>query len=233
MKEQAVSLYPRLKDKFYKIYNSLDFDDIYKKALEEPKDLPKTKYILALQRLKEDKKDARCLIEAFSIISKNPLAKAFSLYIIGDGEDRESLQELINKLGLEKRITLMGYRANPYPYLAKSDIFVLSSKSEGFNISLIEAMILGRNLISTNCKTGTSEALDYGRAGRLVAVSDSKAMAEAIIDCISNEEENQRLREHAKSYVLNFEIDGVLKEIYKLVEETIELYKTETNAKDK
>lgn len=229
MREQAIVLYPRLKDKFHSIYNSLDFVDIVDKASQIPADLPKGRYIVAVQRLVEDKKDARSLINAFSLVAKNPIADEFKLYIIGDGKDREDLQNLIDSLNLKNRIILLGYRANPYPYIANAEAFVLSSKSEGCSVSIIESMILDKNIIATQCETSPGELLDYGKGGRLVPVSDSKAMAEAIIDCITNESKNDKLREHSREFVLRFDVNIVLKEIYKLVEKTIKDY----NAEDK
>lgn len=222
MREQAISLYPRLKDKFHSIYNALDFADIVDKATQIPSDLPKGRYIVAVQRLVEDKKDARSLINAFSLVAKNPIADEFKLYIIGDGKDIEDLQNLIDSLNLKNRVILLGYRANPYPYIANAEAFVLSSKSEGCSVSIIESMILDKNIIATQCETGPGELLDYGKGGRLVPVSDSKAMVEAIIDCITNESKNDKLREHSREFVLRFDVNIVLKEIYKLVEKTIE-----------
>lgn len=75
----------------------------------------------------------------------------FSLAILGEGEERNHLQTLINENHLNARVFLLGYKENPYPYLNGSDIYVCSSYSEGYNTAIIEALVLGKAVVSTDC----------------------------------------------------------------------------------
>jgi len=106
------------------------------------------------------------LINSYLIV-KNHLPNS-KLIIIGDGPLRNELEQLIEKLALKDEVLLMGLRKNPYKYMAKSDIFVLSSKYEGFPIVLLEALACGLPIISTDCETGPREILDNGHYGLLV-----------------------------------------------------------------
>ncbi|MCS3677799.1 glycosyltransferase involved in cell wall biosynthesis [Salinibacter ruber] len=104
------------------------------------------------------------------------------LVIIGEGEERENLERLIRDLGLEKCVRLPGFVNNPSTYMRAADVFVLSSRWEGFGNVLVEAMACGTPVVSTNCPNGPAEILENGKWGHLVPVGDQKALAEAIID---------------------------------------------------
>ena len=75
----------------------------------------------------------------------------FCLTILGEGSDRSRLQSLINENDLSERVFLLGYKENPYPYLNASDVYVCSSYSEGYNTAIIEALVLGKAVVSTDC----------------------------------------------------------------------------------
>ena len=74
----------------------------------------------------------------------------------------------------------MGNIENPFPYMAKANVFVLSSAWEGFGMVLVEALACGATIVSTDCHSGPSEILENGKYGRLVPVGDAQAMADAI-----------------------------------------------------
>ena len=102
------------------------------------------------------------------------------LMILGEGPDRPALQAEINALGLGARVALAGFDPNPFRYLARARLFVLSSAWEGLPGVLIQAMACGTPVVSTDCPSGPREVLENGRLGPLVPVGDAEALAAAI-----------------------------------------------------
>jgi glycosyltransferase involved in cell wall biosynthesis len=134
--------------------------------------------ILSVGRLTKQK-DYPALIRAFAQIRQ---ARSVRLLILGEGEERAALEGLAREFGLEPDIGLPGYVPNPYPYMVRSSLFVLSSRWEGLPGVLIEALYCGVPLIATDCPSGPREILSDGRYGRLVPIGDINAMALAIED---------------------------------------------------
>lgn len=139
--------------------------------------------ILGVGKL-EAQKNFPNLIHAFDRVRKVKPAK---LAILGWGPDREQLEALIKDLGLEADAALLGYVNNPYPYMARAKVFVLSSAWEGLPTVLIEAMATGTPVVSTNCKSGPEEILDNGKYGWLEPVDDSHALADSILKVLSGQ----------------------------------------------
>lgn len=123
------------------------------------------------------------LIASFSKVhSQNNKAR---LIIFGEGELRNSLEQLIESLELSDAVELYGFEINPYKYLSKADLFVLSSVYEGFGNVIVEALALNIPVISTNCPSGPSEILENGKWGTLVNVGDTDGLATAILNSLS------------------------------------------------
>lgn len=133
--------------------------------------------ILGVGRLVEQK-DFSTLIRSFSLVRQRRVTK---LVILGEGPLRNMLVSLIRKLGLEDDVDLPGFVVNPYPWLRRAAVFVLSSAWEGSPNVLVEAMACGTGVISTDCPGGAREILQDGKCGDLVPPRDAKAMAEAIL----------------------------------------------------
>jgi glycosyltransferase involved in cell wall biosynthesis len=106
--------------------------------------------------------------------------------ILGEGEERPKLEALVRELRLEEDVALPGFVDNPYKYMKRAAVFVLSSKWEGLPTVLIEALALGTQVIATNCPSGPEEVLEGGRWGRLVSVGDFAGLAQAILDRLNN-----------------------------------------------
>ncbi len=92
---------------------------------------------------------------------------------------------LVGQLNLENDVVILDFVENPYAYMAKSAVFVLSSGWEGFGNVVAEALAAGAPVVSTNCPSGPAEILDNGKYGELVAVGNSQGMAEAILRVLS------------------------------------------------
>ena len=90
------------------------------------------------------------------------------------------IKDFIKKNKLQDKVKLLGYLSNPYPYINKSDIVVLTSRFEGLPNVLLEAQYLKKYIISTNCPTGPKEILLNGRAGDLIKMGDYKKLSSLI-----------------------------------------------------
>ena len=136
--------------------------------------------ILGVGRLSEEK-DFATLIHAFAKIRKE---RAAHLMILGEGKERAALEKLVQELEVGKDVLMPGFESNPYAYMARASVFILSSLREGLPTVLVEAMAVGTPVISTNCKGGAGEILADGKFGELVPVEDTQAMAAAILEVL-------------------------------------------------
>jgi glycosyltransferase involved in cell wall biosynthesis len=158
-------------NKIKTIYNGISINEIQKLKNEKISDYNNIFYnndvikFITIGSLRKVK-GHDYLIKAFSKV-KDQLPNS-KLIIIGDGPLRKELEQLIEKLSLKDDVHLMGLQKNPYKYMAKSDIFVFSSKYEGFPNALLEALACGLPIISIDCETGPREILDHSKYGLLV-----------------------------------------------------------------
>ncbi len=138
--------------------------------------------VLAVGRLSEQK-DYPTLIQSFARLRESQTAR---LLILGEGELRSELEDLINELGIGDDVAMPGWVENPYPYMVRAGLFVLSSKFEGLPGVLIEALFCGAPLVATDCPSGPREILADGRYGQLVPIGDvaaiSQAMKQALVE---------------------------------------------------
>lgn len=132
--------------------------------------------ILAVGRLQRQK-DFPTLIRAFARLRQQ---RPCRLLILGEGSGRPGLERLLRELGLEQAVALPGFVANPYPYMARASLLVLSSAWEGSPNVLTEAMALGTPVVATDCPSGPAEILQQGRFGPLAPVGDAEALAAAM-----------------------------------------------------
>ncbi|MEO0245362.1 MAG: glycosyltransferase, partial [candidate division WOR-3 bacterium] len=177
------------------IYNGIDKEEIYilsEEAINE--DIINKPYIISIGRL-TTQKDFLTLIKAYSIALNKNIKE--NLIIIGDGEDKQKILKLIRELNLSDRVFLLGYKHNPYPYLKKAKLFILSSIWEGYGIALVEALVLGIPVISTNW-LGASEILDNGKYGILVPSKDHKKMGEEIFNLLNHPEMLEVLKKKSR-----------------------------------
>lgn len=167
------------------IYNPVVTPELFDKAkapLEHPWFTPgEPPVILGVGRLTEQK-DFPNLLQAFARVRCVHPAR---LIILGEGEERPRLEALVQQLRLTDDVSLPGFVSNPYNYMARAAVFVLSSRWEGLPTVLIESMAAGiPAVVSTDCPSGPAEILEHGRYGALVSVGDSPALAQAILEAI-------------------------------------------------
>ena len=173
-----------------KIYNFLDFDLIEKKA-EEKLEKDYGKYIISVGSLTENK-NHKLLINAFKIL-KDKYKVSEKLLIVGEGKERENLEKQIKELNLENDVLLLGQKENPYKYIKNSELYILPSKSEGFSLTLVEAMYLQKMIISTH-NNGSEELVKENKYGVLIENNADK-MAEKINYYLENKDERKKYEE--------------------------------------
>lgn len=156
--------------------------------------------ILGIGRLHRQK-NFPLLLRAFARLR---LQRPARLMILGTGmpEARQELLDLAASLGVADDVALMGYVENPFAYLRRAALFVLSSSWEGMSNALLEAMACGCPVVATRCPTGTVEVLADGRYGPLVEIENDEALAEAMHGRLSQPRQSAMLAERAQEYDL-------------------------------
>ncbi|MGQ9813580.1 MAG: glycosyltransferase family 4 protein [Candidatus Roseilinea sp.] len=157
--------------------------------------------ILTLARLTANK-GHRYLIEAAARVTQRCPGARF--FFAGPEDERDQIERHIHQLGLERFVSILGYRADVARLLAASDLFVLPSLAEGFALSIVEALAAGLPVIAT-CVGGAPEIIRPGQNGFLVPPADARALAEHIVEVIEMPaEQRARLREAARETAARF-----------------------------
>jgi len=163
------------------IYNPFDFSFIKKQANKKISNKhfkSKSLKIINVGRM-TDQKDQITLIKAVELAAKKIDLK---LFIIGKGVLKNKIQKYIKEKNLSNNIHLLGYQTNPFKYIRRANIFVLTSKFEGSPNVLIESQFLKKFIISTDCPTGPRSILKNGNLGNLVKIGDFNAISKLLIN---------------------------------------------------
>ena len=144
-------------------------------------------------------KDFPSLLAAFAQLLALQPAR---LIVLGEGPQRPYLLKLAHELGISEHVDFPGFVENPYAYMAKARLFVLSSRHEGLSNVLIEAMACGCPVVSTDCPFGPDEVLERGRWGELVPVGDPPALAGAMARALNVSPRKDVLQKRANFFSL-------------------------------
>ncbi len=162
--------------------------------------------VLAAGRLVPEK-DHATLLRAFAELRETHEAR---LVILGDGPLRSELEDLSCALGISDAISFPGYDPNPFMYMSRCQVFVLSSRFEGLPGALIQAMACGAPVISTDCPSGPSEILEPPDSGALVPVGDTIRLAEEIKRLLDDPETRRKRGEAARVAAQRFSVDRIM-----------------------
>ncbi len=202
-------------ERIERILNPIDLAAVEKQAAESPEHPwldPKenTPVVLAAGKLKPQK-DFPTLLKAFAELRAR---RDCRLVLLGSGPLENDLRKQAKTLGITDDISFQGHVDNPFAYLARAQVFVLSSAWEGLPNVLIEALACGCPVVSTDCPGGASEILEAGRHGRLVPVGDAAAMAEAIQATLEASPPAEALRARAADFSIERAVEAYAKLLF-------------------
>lgn len=168
--------YPQYADKIYCLENYVDAESVRQKANEFVPDYPKDKLILCSCGRITSVKGYDLAVGVAEILKKNGLD--FNWYFVGDGVDRPKIELLISEKQLDDYIVITGLHDNPYPYIKNCDIYVQPSYEESYGLTIIEAQILGKTIVST-ATVGGQSIINDGENG-VIADINSESIAQKI-----------------------------------------------------
>lgn len=182
------------------INNPVDIDTVHRRMRETPahpwladKSAPT---LLAVGRL-VNQKDFPTLLQAFAALRRTTDAR---LVILGEGPDRAQLEAQVKSLDLQQSVALPGFDGNPFSAMHAADLFVLSSRWEGFANVVAESLACGTPVVSTDCPSGPAEILAGGDYGKLVPVGDVDALTSAMRQALAEPRQSERLMERANAF---------------------------------
>ncbi|WP_427337955.1 glycosyltransferase [Caloranaerobacter sp. DY30410] len=206
MKEDLINNFNINATKVKRIYNPIDIENIVIKGSEfNPYD-DRYVNVVAVGRLVYAKGYDILLHSIKKLMDIIPNIK---LYIVGDGPLRNDLINLAYELGINEITEFIGFVKNPYPYIKNAQLFVLSSRWEGFPNTLLEALACGTKCVATNCMSGPKEILGDNEYGFLAETEDSKSLYLNMLKCLSSE---NRTKNRAK----DFDIKKIIHEYEKI-----------------
>jgi len=149
------------------------------------------------------------LLDAFRQVCDQREAE---LWILGKGNQRRAIESRIQELGLSDNVALLGFRDNPFKFMAASDVFVSSSLWEGFGNVIVEAMACGTPVVSTDCPHGPGEIVSHEENGLLVPPGDAHALSEAILRVLTDDTLSEQLSENGKRRAQDFHASAIAQE---------------------
>ncbi len=196
--------------------NPINSKEIRKRAKEEiTRPLNRNGLIVCtVGRLVKEKGYDRLLEVHKRLISEGII---HTLWIVGEGREKDKLQEFINRNKLKNTVNLIGYTQNPYKFVKNSNIFVCSSRIEGLSTALIEATILEKAIITTNCP-GTKEIFGENTNAALVVKNDTDSLYEGMKELLTNKKLMQELKKNIKNRSKIFETENTVKQIETVID---------------
>ncbi len=202
VRADAVTAFPKIARRLVTINNPVDIQGISRLTMESSPhpwlsdgDMP---VIISAGRLVAQK-DYATLIRAFALVRG---ARSCRLVILGEGEELSSLLQLADDLGVKGDVLFPGFVQNPYAWISRAKLFVLTSRWEGFGNVLTEALACGVPIVGSDCVGGIHEILDEGGYGILAPVGDAEAFARAISSTLDSKIPSVRLRSRAAQFDL-------------------------------
>ena len=170
-------------------------------------DVVRESIVLSVGRLATEK-DLGTLIRAFAIVYEQNTE--WRLVIVGEGQQRAALAQLVANLGMEHCTSFEGFVARPEEYMSRAGIFVLSSQFEGFPNALLESMAMGAAVVSSDCSSGPRELITDGIDGRLFKTGDVQELAAILKELMRDPEQRIRLGAKAVCVRSRFALEKVM-----------------------
>lgn len=192
------------------IYNSFDFDEIKELSNHGIYDENLKDYIIYCGRINDKVKNLKLLLDAYnsSILKENNI----KLLILGNGKDLDLIKLYVNELNLDENIIFKEFLKNPFPYYKNARFTVLTSRSEGFSMVLVESLSVGTSVISVNCDAGPKEIIKHEFNGLLVENFNKNLLAKAFDVFIENKLLYEKCKQNAENSVKKFSIENISKD---------------------
>lgn len=204
IKEQFLRVYPECADRAFIFHNMVNREMILEKAAQGEgfADGYRGTRILTVGRLISEK-SYPVAIEAMKLLKEAGCRARW--YVLGEGDERRSLERQIAEYGLEEDFILAGAVDNPFPYYRQTDLYVHATRYEGKSIAIEEAQVLGCAIIASDCP-GNREQIDHGRDGILCELSP-EAVKDAVLKLLEDGALRERLRQAAACRRVTYEED--------------------------
>lgn len=219
MFDEIRGFYPK-SEKLFMLYNPQSFDkiingsEIKNNLSKDELDLLNDNYITYVGRV-EKIKGLEDLIDAYAKI-KNEITE--KLYIIGTGNETESLKNYVDELELNDRILFLGNKPNPYIWMKNAKLFVTTTYGEGLPTTYIESMICGTPVLSYDSPTGPKDILGMGKYGCLVKMGDKEHFAMELKNLLEKKENIEIYKESMKEKLKEFKIESITKKFEDMIE---------------
>ena len=199
------------------IYNPLNKNEIIKLSKKKTKNIYLNKNFLKIIHVGRfsEEKDHITFLNALNLLKTKI---KFEAVIMGKGHLKKKILQYIKNNNLRNNIKILDYKINPYPYIKQADFLILTSLHEGLPNILLEAIVLNKFVISSNCQTGPEEILDNGKGGALFKVGDSIDLAQKIIYYSKNKKIRNKKIKFALSRLNRFHHKLNLNEYFKVLE---------------
>lgn len=218
VRKNLIERYALKPERVVTIYNPVDIEHIQRLSREEPEGCPwdntrdrKLFEILAVGKLHRQK-GFDLLIQALTSLDDRPCR----LTILGEGPEKEALKNQARKLGIGDRLFMPGFKKNPYSWMARADLLVLSSRWEGFGHVIAESMACGTAVLSTQCFSGPDEIIAHGVNGLLCKANSASELKDAILFLVENPEKRKAYALAARQSVKRFDTKVIIKEYEEL-----------------
>ncbi|QLD86836.1 glycosyltransferase [Natronomonas halophila] len=211
-------------DKVEIIYNPVDIEHIRAEADAREPDHPwlgaENNTVINVSRLTSQKR-VDILLKAWAELKDTEPADTnppYRLVVVGDGEERDALEELTQELGIEDSVDFVGFKQNPWPAVKQATLLASTSEWEGLPLTLIETQAVGTAIVASDCPSGPKEILLCGDAGFLFPKNDVAACAETLESALTAPEERRRRVEAATAALDRFAVETVVEEFVDLVQ---------------
>ncbi len=208
------SLFPNHKDKIVKILNGIDVKFVRENAMENVTIPLKHPLILFVGRLEERKNPVR-LVNVLRLVHER--GTYAHLYFMGEGEQAEGIVQKAQRQGLSEYVHLTGYQKNPFPIVKQCDVVCLLSKSEGFSMCLLEAVVLDKPFVATKIG-GATELSNHQRCGKVIETDEEAAEAICTLLSVGKEE----IKKECRRSIKRFELEHYIRQIENLFDTVME-----------
>jgi len=207
VRDDFLKLVPDYSGRTTVIPNAAWSDDVARRAIEPcPIKKPEGRRVIVACGRLHRQKGFDVLLRAFATVAGQVSSE---LWLLGEGSERRALEALARQLGVSDRVRFLGFQSNPLSFFRAADLFVLSSRWEGFGNVVVEALGCGTPVVATDCPFGPAEILGAQKWGRLVPVENSAALAAAMHEVLTTPALAARLSAQAPARARDFSAPAI------------------------